>query len=377
MFKNFNYTIKARAFALRYPTLNFILIQINFWIVAFLILFTIMYLNTKATYTTLNLENNYPFFINIIYSVLAGLFYGITLGFVDVLIEKYHNRNLSLGRIMLMQGLTYYILIILLMLFSRYVLWEYISVNYIPENIAENINDNVWKYYYWIVLIYTFAMAMIISFINQMNKKFGPGVLLPMLMGKYRNPKEEQRVFMFMDLKSSTMYAEKLGHLKYSAMIRDSFVDINKILGEYRAEVYQYVGDEIVVSWPQTNDFDGSPCVEFYFACQEQFNKRRLYYFEKYGAIPKFKAGLHQGIVTTVEVGDVKRDLAYHGDAINTTSRIQEKCNEYESDILVSEAFWEKVKFPKKFQKDFVGEVLLKGKEIPVKLFRVQFANVI
>jgi len=336
-----------------------------------------MYLNTKATYTTLNLENNYPFFINIIYSVLAGLFYGITLGFVDVLIEKYHNRNLSLGRIMLMQGLTYYILIILLMLFSRYVLWEYISVNYIPENIAENINDNVWKYYYWIVLIYTFAMAMIISFINQMNKKFGPGVLLPMLMGKYRNPKEEQRVFMFMDLKSSTMYAEKLGHLKYSAMIRDSFVDINKILGEYRAEVYQYVGDEIVVSWPQTNDFDGSPCVEFYFACQEQFNKRRLYYFEKYGAIPKFKAGLHQGIVTTVEVGDVKRDLAYHGDAINTTSRIQEKCNEYESDILVSEAFWEKVKFPKKFQKDFVGEVLLKGKEIPVKLFRVQFANVI
>ena len=163
-------------------------------------------------------------------------------------------------------------------------------------------------------------MAMVISFINQMNKKFGPGVLLPMLFGKYRNPQEEQRIFMFMDLKSSTSHAEKLGHIKYSALIRDSFIDINKVLVKHRAEVYQYVGDEIVVSWPQTNDLDGSTCVEFYFACQEQFNQRSEYYLEKYGIIPKFKAGLHQGIVTTVEVGDVKRDLAYHGDTIGTMS---------------------------------------------------------
>lgn len=377
MFKNFNYTIKAKAFALKYPTFNFIMIQVNFWIVAFVLLFSIIHLNTRATYSLFGVEKNFPYWLNLLFALFSGIFYGTALGFVDILIEKYQKKNLSLGKILLLQGITYYLLIVSMMVFSRFVLWEYIIKDYIPEEYLSNITPTVWKSYYWIVLLYTFAMALVISFINQMNKKFGPGVLLPMLLGRYRIPKEEQRVFMFMDLKSSTMYAEKLGHLKYSAMIRDSFVDINKILVEYRAEVYQYVGDEIVVSWPQTNDFDGSPCVEFYFACQEQFNKRRLYYFEEYGAIPKFKAGLHQGIVTTVEVGDVKRDLAYHGDAINTTSRIQEKCNEYKSDILVSEAFWEKVKFPKKFQKDFVGDVLLKGKEIPVKLFRVQFANVI
>jgi len=371
--KDFNYTTKARAFALKYPKLSFIGIQINFWVFAFLILMTLMHLNSLATYSSLSIENNYPFIINVIYAFIAGVLYGVTLGYVDVLIEKYHNRNLSLGRIILMQGLTYYVLIVVLMLFSRYVIWEYFIVNYVPKDL--NTGHQVWKYYYWIILIYTFAMAMVISFINQMNKKFGPGVLLPMLLGKYRNPKEEQRIFMFMDLKSSTSHAEKLGHIKYSALIRDSFIDINKVLVKHRAEVYQYVGDEIVVSWPQISDFNSITCVEFYFACQEQFNLRSDYYLQQYGIIPKFKAGLHQGIVTTVEVGDVKRDLAYHGDTINTTSRIQEKCNEYDSDILVSETFWDKVKLPISYKKDFVGEVLLKGKETPVRLFSIQFAG--
>jgi len=377
MIKDFNYTTKARAFALKYPTLSFIMIQINFWAFAFLLLVTLLYLNKLATYSSLSLDLNFPFMINIVYALSAGILYGVTLGYVDVLIEKHHNRNLSLGRILLMQGLTYYLLIILLMLFSRYIIWDYILIHYIPENISKNLTKDVWKYFYWIILIYTFAMSMVISFINQMNKKFGPGVLLPMLFGKYRNPKEEQRIFMFMDLKSSTSHAEKLGHIKYSAMVRDSFIDINKVLVKHRAEVYQYVGDEIVVSWPQTNDFDGSTCVEFFFACQEQFNLRSEYYLEQYGIIPKFKAGLHQGIVTTVEVGDVKRDLAYHGDTINTTSRIQEKCNEYNSDILVSETFWDRIKAPIKYQKNFVGEVLLKGKEKPVRLFSVQFAEIV
>ena len=92
-------------------------------------------------------------------------------------------------------------------------------------------------------------MTLVISFINQVNKKYGPGVLVPLLLGKYRNPQEEERIFMFMDLKSSTTVAEELGHLKYSSFIRDCFMDINQVLLPFNAQVYQYVGDEIVVTW--------------------------------------------------------------------------------------------------------------------------------
>lgn len=375
MLKNFNYTSIARAIVTKYPIGSYVMIQVNFWIISFLIFYTIMHLHIRATYSILNVEIAVPFYISLVFALITGLLYGVTLGYADLFMEKFQKKSLSLGKMILLQGMLYYILIILMMLFSRFIFGQFIIKSYLPPNIVENMGVDPWKYYFWIVLIYTFAMALIISFINQMNKKFGPGVLLPMLLGRYRNPIEEHRIFMFMDLKSSTSHAEKLGHIKYSALIRDSFIDINKALISHRAEVYQYVGDEIVVSWPQTNDFNGITCVEFYFACQEQFNQRSEYYLEQYGIIPKFKAGLHQGIVTTVEVGDVKRDLAYHGDTINTTSRIQEKCNEYNSDILVSESFWEKVKNSKKFKKNFVGEVLLKGKGTPVRLFSIQYAE--
>jgi hypothetical protein len=50
----------------------------------------------------------------------------------------------------------------------------------------------------------TKARSVAMSFINLINKKLGPGVLIPMLLGKYRNPREEERIFMFMDLKAST-----------------------------------------------------------------------------------------------------------------------------------------------------------------------------
>ncbi len=43
------------------------------------------------------------------------------------------------------------------------------------------------------------------------------------------------------------------------------------------------------------------------------------------------------GKVTAVEIGDIKRDIAYHVDTLNTAARIQSVCNEYNKDFLVSE----------------------------------------
>src|SRR5690606_23539690 len=125
----------------------------------------------------------------------------------------------------------------------------------------------------------------------------------PLLLGKYRNPREEERIFMFMDLKSSTTIAEQLGHLKYSAFIRDCFADINKILFPFRAQVYQYVGDEIVVTWTAYEGLKNYFCIRFYFACKNQFHNRTEYYIKNYGLLPEFKAGIHMGKVTAVEIG--------------------------------------------------------------------------
>ena len=44
-------------------------------------------------------------------------------------------------------------------------------------------------------------------FILSISEKLGQGVLLNYLLGKYHSPKVETRIFMFLDLTSSTEYA--------------------------------------------------------------------------------------------------------------------------------------------------------------------------
>ena len=367
-----DYSARARAIALRYPRVNFLAIQTSFWVTAFVILAIVLHFAT----ITLNLAYGVnipidllPFLVLV---VIGGIVYGIALGVSDPWLEHHVLRSKSLGVSILLQAAMYFAVLVIMMTLTRFLVWEYIIVPGFFNNVSPVSNDLAWRYYAYLVAVYTFPMGLVIGFINQMNKKFGPGILVPLLLGKYRRPREEERIFMFMDLESSTSHAESLGHLKYSALIRDSFLDINRIVSKYRAEVYQYVGDEVVISWPSKGTMNLLACVEFYFDCQFTFRQREPYYSENYGVVPKFKAGLHQGIVTAVEVGEIKRDVAYHGDTLNTASRIQSKCKEYESDLLISDEIEMGISWTESYRKTFVGEVSLRGKNRPVRLFNVQ-----
>lgn len=90
---------------------------------------------------------------------------------------------------------------------------------------------------------------------------------------------------------------------------------------------------------------------------------------------PEFKASLHVGKVTVVEIGEVKRDLAYHGDTINTAARIQSMCNEYQKKLLVSDLFAEVSMLYEYFTTQKLGSILLKGKTIPVGILSVEETN--
>ena len=161
-------------------------------------------------------------------------------------------------------------------------------------------------------------------------------MFLKIFFGKYRSPKEEKRIFMFLDLKSSTSMAETLGHYKYSQLIQDCFLDLNLIIRKYDAEIYQYVGDEVVLSWKYKNGVKEKKCVNIYFDYISRLQGKETYYIEKYGVLPQFKAGMHGGTLMAAEVGFIKKEMAYHGDVINTTARIQGECNKYGEQLLIS-----------------------------------------
>ena len=197
---------------------------------------------------------------------------------------------------------------------------------------------NIQSFLFWLITV-----LMTLVFL-QVSDKYGPGIFFSFLMGKYFTPKREERIFMFLDLRSSTTIAEQLGEERYFNFIRQVFEDVTPAIINAKGQIYQYVGDEIVISWDMDQGLKNANCVQCFFDIQKVLNERAAYYEELYDNIrPVFKAGMHFGPVMAGEVGVVKRDIAYSGDVLNTTARIQSKCNELGVDILISKFLYTKL----------------------------------
>jgi adenylate cyclase len=361
MVKQFDYTTLAQRYTARFPALTYVGTQVNFWILANIVLVTILNLYANIIREVFKIPTEVNAGAMLLMAVILGFLYGLGLGFFSYHADRTVFRALPLGKVLLFKTFISVALVALMLLLLRFVFFELLIASSVyPAGIS--FNKNSWDYLFTLLMVYYFFMTLVISFINQVNRKYGPGVLLPLLLGRYRMPKEEERIFMFMDLKASTSIAERLGHLEYSSFIQDCFMDINAVLFPFCAQVYQYVGDEIVLTWPATEGLRNHFCIRFYFACKKQFQVRAPHYLARYGCVPVFKAGMHIGKVTVVEIGDIKKDIAYHGDTLNVSARIQSVCNEYHKDFLVSDALIEKIGVMKTLRLERLGLVLLKGK---------------
>jgi adenylate cyclase len=363
-----DYTTTARRLYLRYPLLSDIGIQINFWIIAYLFFFVLLYFLSKAITSLYPQKVEVNIGENIIVAIIAASIFGTVLGIIDFFIEK-KLRGKSLGIEILIKGVLY-LATFYLVTFIGFMIGSAMDAKFVDNPIMQYTELFAGNMFY-ASSIYTAVMIVIISFIKQMNNKFGPGVLIPMLLGKFRKPRIEERIFLFMDLKDSTTYAEKLGHLKFSEMIQDCFLDVNKVIPPFNAEIYQYVGDEVVLSWSSAEGLRRINCIKFFFAFQNFLQNKKEHYVKKYGFVPQFKAGVNIGNITVAEVGDFKREIAYHGDTINTAARIQSVCNTYGKLFIISENLKNEIEWVESFSTEFIDSIKLKGKEKEVKLYSV------
>lgn len=77
-------------------------------------------------------------------------------------------------------------------------------------------------------------------------------------------------------------------------------------------------------------------------------------------------------MVTAIEVGDIKREIAFHGDTINTAARIQSVCNSYNRSLLISESMYKTMNPDRELNVLFVDKVQLKGKDEALALYAVE-----
>lgn len=318
------------------------------------------------SYFSVGPSDLYTFTNNIYYNVSAAFVAGLLAGSLQVFVINVWFRNkpyiytlfflalcfiIVLGIIMLLTGLLFIKITYGISVFSHFDAAK-LELGYYIKNPLLYKNIIAWS----VILLST-------QFVLQMNDKFGPGLLWSFATGKYNVPQTEERIFMFLDIKDSTKAAERMGNTKYYQFLKNFYSDItDPILNNY-GQIYQYIGDEVVISWKMKKGLRKNHCFETFFAIQKIIKNKGHKYMSKFGFIPEFKAGVHYGQVTAGEIGVIKRDITYSGDVLNTTARIQTMCNELNCKLLVSKKLIDLSTLGNtSYLVEVVGAVELKGK---------------
>jgi adenylate cyclase len=297
-------------------------------------------------------------------AISIGIFIGIFLGVVEEFLLKRIFQKFAFYKVTLIRAFLYSLAISLIL--SLVLSIEITFEEQIPysEALVFYFQSPLFKRDYF----FSLAFVFMILFIAQIVQLIGLKNLVRLLVGQYHKPREVGRIFMFIDLNDSTPLAEKIGNELYSSFVKEYINDVSDAVNMYGGEIYQYVGDEVSVVWSiSRKDYN---CLHCFFKIKEIVDGKREQYLTRFGDFPHFKAGAHVGAVVVTEVGKSKKELAYHGDVVNTTSRIIGKCNELNQELLISEdlrAIVENANI------DIVeqGELSLKGKAQKITLYGV------
>lgn len=300
--------------------------------------------------------------------LIQGILFGTMFGLINLLVDNTKIRRKSFGAIVLLKSALYFIAMTLSQM-AVFAIYHVFSL--VPIEMMTNIQDHVSTRFTISMSVYFIFVIFFITLILQVNRKFGYGVMFSMLIGKYHKPRKERRIFMFLDMKDSTGNAERLGHYNYSRLIQSSIHELTDLIIRYKAQVYQYVGDEVVLTWSTKKGMKDSNCINLYYAFEQRLNDKREYFIKRFDAIPEFKAGLDEGNITVTEVGDIKREIAYHGEVLHTAARLEKMCNKLEKNVLITENIVSLLPPENGFEKELMGEYQLRGKDHKEKVFGI------
>lgn len=180
---------------------------------------------------------------------------------------------------------------------------------------------------------------------------------------------------MYLDINDSTSIAEKLGDKLFIQYIQDFFLDIASIIDETKGSVYEYVGDEVVITWNYQNGIKQENCLRTFEMFKIIFNENAEYYQKKYGFVPSFKASLHVGDLMVAALGLNKIFVKMRGAALNIGARIIAQCHQLHHNFLISAEVVQEFSKQSKFTFKQLGEYELKGVSKKVGIYILNTDN--
>lgn len=309
-------------------------------------------------------------------SAVAGAFYGvisfpdtpflsalrgvITGGSISLLIASFELavasgwlqplRHLPIGLLLVLRTAVYTVLIIAGYEFGRL--------------LALAPDENIFKFdaFFWRTVWISLGVSFLVNTGLEISRLLGGEVLWGLLVGRYLAPRMEERVVLFVDLKDSTRHAEQLGDLKFHSLLNRFFQDVSHAVLSTGGNIYKYSGDAAIVLWRPRRGLRKANALRCVLELRQQLAKRGDIYRREFGLVPDFRAGLHMGPVVVGEIGVQRHEIAFSGDAMNTTARIEQATRELGIDFLLSAAVADKLPPMDGVQIRSVGSVSIPGK---------------
>jgi len=338
-----------------------------FWIILGVVFLVFEILIIQSRGIEFNFNN---FGITLTITIIASLLAGLLGGAVIVYLLNPWFSKYPFGRVLFYIFILFTLIFLFINLFVSIVMFIFFNGdNYSLFQFLETTfrGSLMWKNYLFWAIVNLFTIIGVF-----VSDKFGTGVFFKFLRGKYFRAKKEERIFMFLDLRSSISIAEKIGEEQYFNFFKQFIDDCTKPILNSKGEIYQYIGDEIIVTWEMEKGLENNRCIECFFEITKVINKRKLDYENKFDQVPQFKAGIHLGEVMVGEIGKVKRDIAYSGDVLNTTARIQGECNKNDVNLLISNKLLQRLDLNNEYAIQNIGEILLRGKSETIELHNVK-----
>jgi adenylate cyclase len=283
---------------------------------------------------------------------LYGLLLGLTLGYVELFVLDGPLRdwlgNLPFTANLIVRSAIYAVIIMALQL---------VQVGEVITGLPGGSTTNFWS---------GVAIAAVISVL--MNLAFaianliGARALMNFVTGRYHSPVTENRFVLFVDIAGSTGLAESLGGLAIHRLLDRTFRLLTLSVVDYRGEVLNYVGDEVIVTWPERDGATDCRPLRCFVAMRDELARAGSQLEREFGVVPRIRGSLHFGPVIIGEIGDVKRAIVFNGDVMNTAARLEELSRQVDGGFLASRAAMQRFSSALPFAVRDLGRLPIRGR---------------
>jgi adenylate cyclase len=215
---------------------------------------------------------------------------------------------------------------------------------------------------FWLGLIYSIVLSVLINLALGTSNIIGHRAFLNFITGRYHTPVEENRFVLFVDIAGSTGLAERLGGLAIHRLLDQTFRLLTLAVVDYRGEVLNYVGDEVIVTWGERSGTIDCRPLRCFMAMRDELAQASRQFEQEFGVVPRIRGSLHFGPVIVGEIGDVKRAIVFNGDVMNTAARLEELSRKVDGGFLASSAAMQKFRSTLPFAVRALGRLAIRGR---------------